>query len=1509
MSSEVFFDGILKYLVQYSEVISTNNSLGLTDKALNAENIFLNILNLSFGWNLVNANEEKSNQDSFDLYDVKKGVYVQVTSNKNYRSKRKSCQESFLKHNRSRKKIKFFILFITHKCSSSILKEEVIENISFEGLDIDKLSKMIYHKNTTPSDLKKINLILEDVVEPVKLRFTYGKDVVTVNQIHQPSLELSSGLYVKRTNLIKEIFHFVQIDNGLLIGSHGYGKTFILEELKRLCEVKKIPCIIIRINELTTGIDDEINEQLQIKKGWLEILSSYTLPYKGKKGILIFDAYDTAKDSLLKQTVLKQIKKSITVLKLKWNILVSVRSFDASKSLQLREMFPIDNLKKDIYCRHLEIPKLSSKELETVLLSNVSLSAVFKRASIELRELLHIPYFLNILNQILQQENKLSIKEIAQIETEEQLLSFYWNTKVVESSGTDIFLYNLTLGLAEKESLIVDKTTILNESNVLVFDELNSKGVISSMSINNRKIGFNHNIMLDYALSKYVISEDVFELIEFVNMYEKMPFIFRQAFVYFYDKLWREHKELFWTHYRGIKKQEIPLFRLLHQTILNYVIVDSYKYTQDLLPMFNGLDIIDKGTYINKILEAIRFITNAHLRKKDLNLFLSLSNEMHWSFMWEFGRQINDYIILLEKSNESNQYEWKILAQICCNYWEYVLNERKLSISQKELIDQKSPFGIDNLCKVFQYNKTNIKNLIHNTLDFLDEEDFPIRPFLSLSEFVPHIFKYDQNLGCHIFRRLYKHHETSKKETNFGTVLLSLRSTRSQDYSLIYFRLEKEFSTLLERYPNKVLCLGIELVNKYHSFDFNAIRKKILNVNNISTYFIIESFIEDIIDDQDHGVLSFGTNIFKWFVKLIESKEYKLLNAYLNIFIKEAHSCNLWRRFLKFLTQYPDITYKTGYSLLCNETILLCSDTSEEAGSLLSMVWQHLNTAERKLLEKLILDLEYDVREEPMIKYRNIIVSRLLNCIPKGNTVLNETNNFILNNKHVENKPSFRGVVMADIVSRSIEEEMQYAGFDPENKKDISAFKTCQIIDVFNKTFDKTNNKKPLKRDFEKIYPTLLKLSKHVNTRNYKNDRVRLTYDNITSKCIRILTNSNIRFRNEHKIFFKRLFNYYIIELPKLLSSEDDNLHLRLKESNLRPNIARAIANMLRKEKTDELAELMIMISHDDDPQVRLEFLNNAGWFWHNRNEDFWNILHQRSNIEQKEICLTGLIENISYSDTISQNIEKIESIVYNLFPAFQNLSGRRAEEIIGSYVVLLLKLYLFHNSLISKTIIYKSINDFRFSKRLVISIVHTIDPHNDNVTITNENSLLDILLEIIDFRFESLLKKNLEKDDLKDDFTLIDHCVQQLYFAISIGRGENVNKKIDNYKVEEFFFKIKPLLDKITDRSLQVDSGYMVANTGYYFMQLLNVVFDFDPEYLLSLAFKVVNCSATNGFTYDYMTLREIVKLTEKALSDHKAVLNNKVSFLNLLTILDQFASSGWQEALELTWRLKDIS
>jgi hypothetical protein len=181
-------------------------------------------------------------------------------------------------------------------------------------------------------------------------------------------------------------------------------------------------------------------------------------------------------------------------------------------------------------------------------------------------------------------------------------------------------------------------------------------------------------------------------------------------------------------------------------------------------------------------------------------------------------------------------------------------------------------------------------------------------------------------------------------------------------------------------------------------------------------------------------------------------------------------------------------------------------------------------------------------------------------------------------------------------------------------------------------------------------------------------------------------------------------------------------------------------------------------------------------------------------------------------------------------------------------------------------------------------------------------------LISLLNGCFTSLSGKSLSDQGVEDDLKTIDFCVQQLYFTLLREKEtKNDPKTIEQNKVQ-YYLRIRDILSLIVERSKGVHGGFMVAHTGFYFIQLLIELFSHEPEFMLSLAVDIVDCAAANSFTYDSSTMAEIIKLSEMILTDPKELLNDPLNFKKLLAILDHFANSGWQEALELTWRLKDI-
>ncbi|MHA4847817.1 NACHT domain-containing protein [Flavitalea antarctica] len=477
---------------------------------------------------------------------------------------------------------------------------------------------------------------------------------------------------------------------------------------------------MIKIDNLIEATDQEIGRELNLSVNWLQELQNVPTVTQDKKHILIFDAFDTARNAALRSKIVKFISRARNQLEGNWNIIVTCRLYDAQKSAALIDLFPHKSLESPVGCRTFNVPAFTREEVEEAIKHCKVYFSVYQKSTTELRQLLTIPFFLNLFERLVS-ENIANEYEIETIQTEEQLLSYYWDRKIEKDSAKEILLHDLTEKLALAQKLTCKKADVLQYANADEYQQLVSDGVLADSSFDAHNTGFRHNIIFDYALSRLFIHHSGKELIEQIRENEKLPFIFRPSYIYYFSRLWRKERSIFWHHFNLIARVDEPLFRLFYLSVLNPVLVSAYRSLEDLSPVIQLSDEERKSQLIKKLLDGLRFINRDQVRSRDIILLHRLSQQLADPFVYSLGCQLDNAVKSL--TNNSSKDQVKLVADAVDNYLEHVLTKRKTAINPAFYDANGAQWGIENVCKCYRKSSKRTKHLIKEVLSLLTVEN------------------------------------------------------------------------------------------------------------------------------------------------------------------------------------------------------------------------------------------------------------------------------------------------------------------------------------------------------------------------------------------------------------------------------------------------------------------------------------------------------------------------------------------------------------------------------------------------------------------------------------------------------------------------------------------------------------------------------------------------------------------------------------------------------------------
>jgi hypothetical protein len=215
----------------------------------------------------------------------------------------------------------------------------------------------------------------------------------------------------------------------LVVGVPGAGKSGALYELARTLH-KNSDVVLLAVDQIEAASLGALRHELALKRDLLKVLASWS---GTGPGYVIIDALDAARSEGAIKTLQSLIREVISSGG-RWRVAASVRKFDLRYSSPLKALFrgsPASPQYTDPEfgsVRHINIPPLTQIELSQLQSQSPVLGSLVSVASAPLQELLHLPFNLRLLAELL--DAGLTPAELEPVRTQIELLDRYWQERI-----------------------------------------------------------------------------------------------------------------------------------------------------------------------------------------------------------------------------------------------------------------------------------------------------------------------------------------------------------------------------------------------------------------------------------------------------------------------------------------------------------------------------------------------------------------------------------------------------------------------------------------------------------------------------------------------------------------------------------------------------------------------------------------------------------------------------------------------------------------------------------------------------------------------------------------------------------------------------------------------------------------------------------------------------------------------------------------------------------------------
>lgn len=1332
----------------------------------------------------------------------------------------------------------------------------------------------------------------------------------------------------------------------LVVGEPGAGKSGALHDLAKTIGTEGHDYIFLSVDRLAAQSLSELRNEIGLEHELLNVLDNW--PGLGPAFVII-DSLDAARGEPAERMLLDLIYEIIRKNG-RWRIVASIRKFDLRYGYELKSLFPGEP-PSDLFgdpefssIIHINIPRLSEKELKEIASQSPGLDALVRSAPAELKDLLRTLFNLQLLGELLGEG--VSVEELTPIKTEHELLDRYWRHRILVGNRGDTrerVLRDVCQKMLEERALHLDRSAIAQAETSDILGELLSMQILAEWQPSPETpperyiLTFSHHVLFDYAVERLLLRGDPGKIVQLLSSDPDLVVAIHPSLRFHFRYLWMidSDRQQFWdTVFRIIKEDTIPeIGKLIGPTIA----AELARGHSDLEPLISALENSESRLVAE---EALRHLIGALLAGAEDNIQLIGPGAGPWSELVErVGRSLNPHTADTIRS----------LLSTICDHPENMTPTQlsKVGKATRRLLKylwSQSPINIWHVrialkcvCRTFESDPTESAALLGRCFEssHLSQYDYVDLP--QLASEAKRLIPIDHAFIEKLYRVAFTHDVTSKEQTQlYPSGILPLTSNRPQDYQMALYELARVFPEFLKEASENathILIVAIEAyVTKRHNLASRELEELPFELNGIQANIIADySHIWDKGDVYRHDDPMKMLDAFQEYLEGLEGSEdgIEKFKKIIMIIASENRLAVIWRRIISVGARFPNTIGREILPLAWTLPVLVNLDTSNPIGEFIKAIFPTLSPKERRRIEEAILSIP-DLSTAEKREYAERDRNWLLGCLTIKNVIGDDARLLLEELLREDAIPSYEEPKPTAVwVGKYGEEEYlkdEGVPVDAEPNRRIR-----ELEKPAQEFADNHRNSTPTIEEVIEVLPSLHALREallHADANDVHPKQRDHAWGYLAEACARIsriegLSGDDDPGLSVRDVLLEASHNPEPISDPEYDAQFDE--HPSWGSPAARLDAAEGLILLARHPGCvcPEVLEAIGRLVADPVPAVRFQIASHLNCLYRTAPEMMWNIIEQICNEESSRGVLQGLI-TYTLRQIAGAEPDKVAGLTKLIYDRI--IEGPGASEVREKCTGLFADLYIWRNQDLSYRVVFDVITNPRSFPKEAHCVLYSLrdalthgpvsppDPKADAI----RQRAISILERILHSALESwnTLKQSYDgipinqwpqedQDQAKSLLRLIDGVGSEIYFASGAFEDKQQRDHVVVPTQESisgrFYQEVSKILDDLTRTDL--------PSVTHHLIETLEFFIPVDPSKIFIRIGQVVIEGQKTGYEYESLAVDLIVKIVERYLADYRTLLREDLDCRQtLIKILDTFVQVGWPSARRLAYQLEEI-